>query len=76
MNARHVETSEKLMKVLRFLRERGENGATSRDIMEFCGTVAPGTVCSELRKNGYAVSCTFERVLEGGSKIYRYRLVG
>ena len=76
MNARSVKTSDKLKTVLGFLRSRASDGATSREIMEYCNTVAPGTVVSELRKNGYDVSCKFERITDGNAKVFRYRLIG
>jgi hypothetical protein len=75
IHARNPETSQKLSRILAFLRERGEKGATSRDIVEFCETVAPGTCVSELRKAGYVVTCAFERTLESGAKVFRYRLL-
>ena len=72
MNARSVVTSKPLARVLAFLQARGDTGATSRDIMEACGTVAPGTVCSELRKNGFLIRCEYEARLESGAKVFRY----
>ena len=72
MNARSVATSKPLARVLKYLQDCGHLGATSRDIMEMCDTVAPATVCSELRKNGYAVRCEFERRTETGAKVFRY----
>lgn len=72
IHARNPETSPKLGRILKFLRERGNVGATSRDIMEFCETVAPGTCVSELRKAGHVIRCDYEGRLESGAKVFRY----
>ena len=74
MHARNVSTSGKLQRVLTFLMDRGRQGATSWEIMDFCKTVAPATVVSELRHAGHEITCEYERKTEKGSKQYRYRL--
>jgi len=66
--------SRRLSSLLTFLRQRGAEGATSAEIRDRTGSVAPGTDVSELRANGHSVACVFQGVTASGRKVYRYTL--
>lgn len=75
MNAGRLETSAPLRILHSLLLERGANGATSLEIAERCSTVAPATLVSALRHNGYEVACDYLRRTEAGRKVYRYTIM-
>jgi hypothetical protein len=66
--------SPRLKKLLDFLRQRGTIGATPFDMIANCGTTRPTSDISELRANGVAIDCEFERHTETERKVFRYRL--
>lgn len=68
MNAAKLSRSLRLQCVLDFLQHR-PNGATSMEIINACKVVAPATVVSELRHQGYAIDCQRE------GDVWRYRMV-
>lgn len=69
----NAKKSNRLRKVLSYLKDRGNRGATTRDLVEATGQVAINSIAAELRAQGYRISCTFQgRSLEGNS-IFRYR---
>lgn len=74
MNAGRVETCDSLKTLKGFLSERGDHGATSLEIAERCSTVAPATLVSALRHNGYTIDCDYLRRTEAGKKVYKYTL--
>jgi hypothetical protein len=67
--------SPRLKKLLDFLRQRGTAGCTPFDIIANCGTTRPTSDISELRANGIAIDCEFERNTDTARKVFRYRLV-
>ena len=67
--------SPRLKKLLAFLIERGTAGCTPMDIIANCGTTRPTSDISELRANGIAVDCEFERNTESQRKVFRYRIL-
>lgn len=67
--------SPRLQRMLAFLRSRGSTGATGREIVVNCEVLNPATYVSELRKNGYAIDCDFEKETESAARVYRYRLI-
>jgi hypothetical protein len=56
MNVARLSKSLRLQLVLDYLQNR-PNGATSMEIIQACRVVAPATVVSELRHQGYDIEC-------------------
>lgn len=75
MHAAKVEKSPRLQRILAFLRQRGERGATTLEIAIECTVVNTATYVSELRQNGFTIERTHERTTPGGAAVHRYRLV-
>jgi len=80
MHAGRIETSKRMQELLALLTERGATGATSLEITQRTGALNPPTEVSALRKrlrerDGMDILCSFDRVTENGSRVYRYRLV-
>jgi hypothetical protein len=67
-----IDKSAALQRILCLLKERGDVGATTWEIITECRVANPPTRISELRKNGYDISTDAERV--DGRTLYRYRL--
>lgn len=74
IHAADLKKSARLQRVLAFLRDRGQAGATTMDIIRSCSVVAVNSVVSELRVNGYNITATRERD-DGDTRVYRYRMV-
>ena len=74
MHTGKVGSSKQLSAALRALVNAGKHGITSSHLAAACGTVAPATVVSALRHNGYDIGCRFERTTPEGKKVYRYTL--
>lgn len=70
MHAAHIEKSQRLMKVLTFLRRNG-GSATTREISQACDVYAVNSIAAELRANGYCVTCA---PVKGQRGVYRYSL--
>jgi len=70
-----TENSDRHKRVLRFLRERGPRGATTREISRTCEVYGLSATISELRANNYQIDCRYERETENGRKVHRYFLV-
>jgi hypothetical protein len=66
--------SPRLAKLLAFLRQRGQHGATTFEITAECLTTRASSDISELRANGIQVDCSCEGMTETGRKINRYKL--
>lgn len=67
--------TNRLQSVLAFLRERGERGATTLEIVERCKVLAPNTAIAELRERGIPVSkAKSERETDTGRRVFRYVL--
>ena len=66
--------SPRLAPVLAFLRQRGDQGATTAELRELANSMAPHTDVSELRASGLTITCQYERMTEEGRKVYRYYL--
>ena len=66
--------SRRLASVLEFLKKRGAEGATTREIIEVCEVCAVNSIVAELRACGHAISCR-TRVADTGARIARYVLV-
>ena len=65
--------SQRLDKLLTFLRKRGAGGATTMGITIHCGSTRPSSDVSELRHNGVAIRTDYEG-LDNGRRIYRYTI--
>jgi len=69
MNAANIEKSFRLQRVLSFL-EIGPG--TTRQISRACDVYAVNSVISELRRNGYTITCT---PVKGQRGVFLYELV-
>lgn len=70
-----LEKSPRLRRLLAYLIERGQEGATTREITLNAEIMAVNTAIAELRANGCLINCHFqERTIEGSS-VFRYRLI-
>ena len=67
--------AERMQKLLTFLRERGQHGATTLEINEHCSSTRASSDVSELRANGVRVVMSYEGKTESGRKIHRYAIV-
>jgi hypothetical protein len=76
MNSANIENSARLKRALRLLVERGEDGATTREICEKAQVIAVSAAVDELRDNGYSISCQFVETTPAGSRVYRYWYAG
>ena len=76
MESNHPEKSERLMRLLKFLRSRGKNGATTLEIARATRGLAVHSDVDDLRKSGegYEIDCSYEQSRKG-RRIYRYTLV-
>lgn len=69
MNAAKLERSERLQRVLTLLKNYPTMGVTSMEIIVGAQVVAPATVVSELRHQGYNINC------QRKDGVWVYRLV-
>ncbi len=67
--------TRRIQRLLAFLKVRGYRGATSLEVSRVCGTVSAATDASDLRRCGFNVECSFERMSDEGRRVHRYRLV-
>ena len=70
-----LDNSPRLLRMLEFLRDRGDIGATTREIVNVCEVMNPATQASELRSNGLDIQCSYEGSTDFGARIFRYRLI-
>ena len=77
MHFARIEKSKRLQRLLAFLREKGDAGCTTMEIIQGARVVGVNGAAKELRMNGYTVECGMERSAlseDGVSSVYRYRL--
>jgi hypothetical protein len=74
MHSASLENSPRLQRVLNFLRLKGAEGATTREIVVNTSTVAVNSSIAELRECGIGIECLYERTLGNGNRVYRYTL--
>lgn len=67
--------SRRLQAVLAFLKKRGEEGATTREIIKFCEVCAVNAIIPELRANGYTITCKTKVDPVTGGRVARYTLI-
>ena len=65
-----LDHSPRLQRTLDFLRQCGNRGATTMEIIRGANVCAINSIAAELRHNGYIVRC------ENQGKIFRYFLEG
>ena len=70
-----VANSSRLQSVLRVLREH-PNGVTGLDICVKAAVMNPGECASELRAQGYEISCVEQEKSASGRRVFRYTLTG
>ena len=77
IHAANPAKSQRLQIVLEILKRRGEEGATTREVIELSkGKVcAVNSIISELRANGYQISCKTKIDTLTGSRVSRYKLI-
>lgn len=75
MHKANADKSYRLKQTLDVLRAFPD-GPTTWDIQGWCGSMAPATDISELRKNGYVIDCKYQGLTSTGRKIFRYHLRG
>jgi hypothetical protein len=69
-----IEKSPRLRRLLAYLLECGENGATTREINNDASIMAVSTAVAELRLNGFVIDCHFQGRTVQGSSVFRYVL--
>ena len=70
-----VDSCPRLKSILGLLMSRGLAGATTLEIHEISGSMAPSTDVSAIRHQGYVIDCKYERRTDEGKKVYRYALI-
>lgn len=75
MNYGSIDKCPRLQRILGLLMSRGLEGATTLEIQQISGSMAPSTDVSAIRHQGYDIQAKYEKRTESGSKVYRYRLV-
>jgi hypothetical protein len=75
MHAGNPERSARLRRTLGALRVSGLRGLTTAQLQTITRSCAVHSDVSELRQNGYLVSCNQEP-MRAGRRVYRYTLKG
>ena len=70
-----VDRCPRLKSILGLLMSRGLSGATTLEIHEISGSMAPSTDVSAIRHQGYSIEAKYERRTDTGAKVYRYTLL-
>ncbi len=78
IKAANPATSRRLSSVLELLTKRGDEGATTREIIEICKVCAVSAIVAELRQCGHPISCktTVDTVTGGRIARYKVQVVG
>lgn len=69
-----LDKSPRLKRLLAYLRTRGDQGATTMEIIVGASVAAVNSAIAELRANGFTINCQPEGATDDGMRIYRYRL--
>ena len=72
MHYADLNTSARLQKLYKLLRQGIE--LTTAQIQRVTGSMAVGTDISELRKNGFDITCRYICRMPSGAKKYGYRM--
>ncbi len=76
MNFAKLENSPRLQRALDALLRAGKNGLTTFDLFVATGSMAVHSDVSEIRANGYDISCAMVGKNASGRRVYRYTLEG
>jgi hypothetical protein len=76
MHAASILNSPRLRAALWAIEDAGAEGISTRDLSRQCEDYSIGTTISEIRKNGYAVTCSLERTTKNRRRVYVYRTGG
>lgn len=68
------DNSDRIQRIVKFLRSKGEKGATSLEISDACYSPRASSDVSEARACGHNIDCKYEGKSPTGRKIYRYRI--
>ena len=74
IHAGNPARSRRLGSVLEFLKKRGDEGATTREIIEICKVCAVNSIISEIRTAGHQIDCK-TTVDASGGRVARYKLI-
>lgn len=74
IHAAKLENCPRLQSVLRALREAGQAGMTTRQLIERTGYCAINSIVSELRENGQQIGGEWVKTNGGAEKAFLYRL--
>lgn len=74
IHAAKLETSARLQAVVAYLKKRGAEGATTREIVIACDVCAVNSIVDEIRENGIPVFCKAAGRSQEGANVYRYYL--
>lgn len=66
--------STNMKAVYNFLKLRGDRGATTLEIAEYCNTCAAGSTVADLRKKGFVVDCKYQFMNKNKKRVFRYWL--
>jgi hypothetical protein len=69
-----IAKSKRLQKLLAYLKRQGKYGATTLSLADELKSTAISTDCSELRRNGYDVKCSYIRTTGEGRRVHLYTL--
>lgn len=69
-----LEKSPRLQRLLAFLRDCGQAGATTREIIDGADVCAVNSAVCELNRQGFKITCVMEGRTYEGSSVFRYRL--
>lgn len=75
IHAANPAKSRRLQAVLAFLIKRGQEGATTREIIKACEVCAVNAIVPELRANGYKITCKVKGDPVTGGRVARYILI-
>lgn len=74
IHAANPAKSRRLGAVLEFLKKRGDEGATTREIIKTCEVCAVNSIIAELRVAGHEISCKTTLDTATGGRVARYKL--
>lgn len=74
MHQESIATSKRLQRVIQALKDYPE-GLTTREIMLLADVCAVSAVISELRAEGFNITCEYIGRTDKGASVFRYKLV-
>ena len=67
-----IDGSKPLQRIVAYLGDRGELGATGLEVATQCRVLNVATWVSHLRRQGIPIETVFDRTTEEGARVYRY----